>query len=775
MKSILPFIFCLLAFNSFAQINFSGLNWLGDTADYILSADKELILQSEKTASKNTVNLYVAHNNLNKVTQWNIELTIGCNTSASNMVKIHLASTDSTLNNSLNIAIGNTNDCVNLCMGNKAIIEGTPKILDAKSSEIKIAVSRSVVDSDTIEYLLSTEILTEGATEVIREQNVAKIAVNEHTTQKYMGITNIFSKTYAQGKYLINKFVTTIGEEEIISEKDPKTDDESIFFRGCIVISEIMANPNSELGLPNQEYVELYNAADTTITLTNWTISNGKQIGSIAECSLKAGEYIIVCGKTHLTDFNGIRATTLSAWPTLGNASGQIVLRNQHGRVADFVDYSDKMFGNTFKKDGGWSLERIDNLNISNDPSNWAPSEATQGGTPAQPNSIGGKYADVICPAIKKIIANPTGDTLNIFFSEPIDTTFFEHTFYLNNQKTNFDIVWADDVTLAHFIVRTDNIIQRHKVYEIDNFSVVDYANNQPINNKVRTAIAEKISAKSIIINEIMANATPTNADYLEIFNPTDDAYNLSDLCFGLIRNDELTSCSRITTDQQLIFPNDYIVVCSDSTLVAQMFSVANPQWIISNSKFPNLPTEGEIAICLIRGEIVDKVPYSDKWHSQFIADLHNVSLERILTEANSDTPTNWTSAAATSGYATPTQQNSQHRDKLATTSHNIEQKVKRFTPNGDGIDDSMVVATNFADGQWIATMKIYAANGLLVATPYNNTPMAVTGELIWTGQADDGSTLLPGTYIVTLSAWQTKGKKYNWKGTCTIGVADND
>jgi hypothetical protein len=68
------------------------------------------------------------------------------------------------------------------------------------------------------------------------------------------------------------------------------------------------------------------------------------------------------------------------SFPNITNASGLLILQTDENKVVTFTEYSDKWFGNdSFRKGGGFSLERIDTENLHNSIKNWQPSKDERG------------------------------------------------------------------------------------------------------------------------------------------------------------------------------------------------------------------------------------------------------------------------------------------------------------------------------------------------------------------------------------------------------------
>ncbi|MEO0473763.1 MAG: lamin tail domain-containing protein [Bacteroidota bacterium] len=62
-----------------------------------------------------------------------------------------------------------------------------------------------------------------------------------------------------------------------------------------IVITEFMADPTPRLGLPEAEFIELYNRSDDVIDLNGYQLSDGNAEASLDNALLFPGEYGIVC------------------------------------------------------------------------------------------------------------------------------------------------------------------------------------------------------------------------------------------------------------------------------------------------------------------------------------------------------------------------------------------------------------------------------------------------------------------------------------------------
>lgn len=745
--------------------NASTLGWKGMT--YLFAADEETkMMEIHADSVVNPAIMYKQVEKLDTIAEWSFTYIMNNTVSGSNLMRVYLSASDTTMMNGLNVTIGTADK--NICLANtvngtnKILIRGEEDILEKYPQIVNVIVRRSMNIDGSYHYLLITNTETKTAIEE------CEIEAKDIAEEKYIGIYAKYTSGRKTGTYYISD-IETDGhldkEETIVDIKG--------FYRGCVVINEVMANPSDELGLPNQEYIELYNNDEEAINLLDWTIENGTTKGRINDIVIPAKSYVLLCGKTHVTDFEGYEKVAYATpWPTLSNSNGRIVLRNTHSKVADYMEYDSKTLSDSHKKDGGWSMERVDTYNISNERSNWRMSEDMRGGTPSERNSVEETNIDTTAPQVLTITSSKDGKTLYVTTSEPMDTTVVAKSVKISGVETKVEMNTLDNVTLSKFAFSLSEPISAGRVYEVSGIEMEDLAGNKIENKAIRTAVASELRTDSeIVINEIMANATTATYDYVEIYNKGTETYDLRDVYFGMMKDDELKSCNCITLYSRPIYPGDYIVICGDSLKHVEKYDDKHKEWVVENTKMGNLPTDGTFAIVLRNGKVVDKVDYSAKMHSSLLSDVHDVALERIKTEAPTNDMTNWTSASEYCNYATPTAKNSQNRDEQEDIATEVEMRVRRFTPDGDGVDDEMVMAIRMGDGQWAATMKIYNATGEVVAVPYNNRPMPVSGEMRWNGRSDDGTMQGPGTYIVYVSAWQTGGRKKEYKKTCVIGV----
>ena len=62
-----------------------------------------------------------------------------------------------------------------------------------------------------------------------------------------------------------------------------------------VIFSELMVKPAPVVGLPNVEYVELYNRTDSLIRLKNWTLKIGNSNRTLPDSVILPKSYLLIC------------------------------------------------------------------------------------------------------------------------------------------------------------------------------------------------------------------------------------------------------------------------------------------------------------------------------------------------------------------------------------------------------------------------------------------------------------------------------------------------
>ena len=144
---------------------------------------------------------------------------------------------------------------------------------------------------------------------------------------------------------------------------------------GDIVINEVMASPKGAKGLPETDYVELYNTTDHTISLKGWSFIYDGTVIRLPDVPLAANRYAVLYrkGKSLPLDKKAL-GLGFSNFPlNMSDEGRQLTLKDSSGTVIHSYTYPKAKAGRSIERGEG------DKWHLSTDP---------RGGTPGEENSV---------------------------------------------------------------------------------------------------------------------------------------------------------------------------------------------------------------------------------------------------------------------------------------------------------------------------------------------------------------------------------------------------
>lgn len=539
-----------------------------------------------------------------------------------------------------------------------------------------------------------------------------------------------------------------------------------------ILITEIMADPTPQVGLPNAEYLELRNVSSIPFNLNGWRISDASGTATItANFILQPDSFVILCTNSNVAAFSAFgRSIGVTSFPSLDNDGDQLTLRSPQNRVIHSLAYTTDWYGNEAKKDGGWSLEMIDTRNPCGGKGNWKASENNLGGTPGRLNSVNGNNTDNTPPQLVRAVATDSV-TVVLLFNEPLDSSVASTAG--NYSIAGFTIASATAVAPLFTSVQLKLAapLQRRVVYSITANNVTDCRGNTiGLLNKTRIGLAEDAAAADVVVNEILFNPRSGAGDYVEIYNRSTKVIDASRLYIAN-RNTTGTvaSLKKLSEQSYSLFPGDYVVITENAASLAMQYLVKHPEAVLTVSSLPSWPDDkGTVVLLSLHGDVVDEVAYHKDWHFALLSNAEGVALERIDPDGPSQNKNNWHSAASTAGYGTPTYQNSQYK-QINRAKAKVELSSKTFSPDGDGIDDVLLVGYAAEERGYVANVLIFDASGRQVRQLVKNELLGLSGSWKWDGLDESGQKLPVGTYVIFSEIFNLQGKKENFKNPVVL------
>ena len=421
-----------------------------------------------------------------------------------------------------------------------------------------------------------------------------------------------------------------------------------------IIISELMFAPTDN----EPEWIEIYNRSDFAINLSNWRIADKVSSIIIYDSTLliQSQEFLVLTDDETIYDHYDIPFPVIVInLPSLNNSGDNIKLLDSLKREIDSVNYS-----NSWGREGGNSLEKINLDENSNDSTNWGSSLSPFGGTPGKVNSITPKENDLI---------------INRFFTEN-DFVFIGESIKLNATVVNIGTKTSKDYSVQIFHdTNSDSVAQENEFVnqfsetglvpldstelslEISDFNSglnyfiakIIYEGDENVENNISylNFVGVEINEvrNDIVINEIMYTPKSPEPEWIELYNRSDKTINLKNYQIA-----DKTDTTQVVENDLLFQPHQYFVIADDSSFLSVYSDTIN--FIISS--FPNLNNDGDNLIILDSlNRVIDSLSFDPTWGG-----TKGVSMERKDSELPSIDSTNWSSSKLASG-GTPGELNS--------------------------------------------------------------------------------------------------------------------
>ncbi|GAB4426346.1 MAG: hypothetical protein OHK0039_44300 [Bacteroidia bacterium] len=427
-----------------------------------------------------------------------------------------------------------------------------------------------------------------------------------------------------------------------------------------LVITEIMPKESPAIGLPEAEFVEVYNRSSRALRTGGLKLTDGSTTAVLGEAVLLPGEYAIVCDDDDAALWAAYgRVLPVASLPSLNNTGDSLLILSQFDEPIEYLFYSESWYGDPLLAAGGRSLERIDaDLADCNLPANWRPSLAPAGGTPGSANSVAGLALGDVAPPRLLRWSTLLPDRLELVFDEPLAAAdiadpgnYRIEPGAIRPEAVDVRYVWgiADRSSL---LLDLPADLAPGIVYTLVATGLQDCQGNA-WTDTLRVGLTRPAAAFELVFNELLGDPTPRiglpEVEFVELHNPGSDWLGLGGCRLGDGGTGALFPAVAIE-------PGGYLVVCAASA--AAGFAADLP--VLGLAGFPSLGNDSDSLYLLSpTGEVLDYVFYDVSWYDDPAKQDGGWTLERVdaaFTDCNQ--PANWRAARDVSG-GTPGRRNS--------------------------------------------------------------------------------------------------------------------
>ncbi len=678
---------------------------------------------------------------------WQFDVRLDFNPSGSNFAKIYLVADQPDLEADVEgyfVMVGGSTDEVSLYKQSGSneteIIDGVDDVVDVSDVHITVKVQRDAlgvwqlfVDADA------------GADDFQLQGNITDNSVQ---TSSFFGVSCVYTQSRSD-KFYFDNFQVSGNPGELVPIGNTAF--------GSLLFNEVMADPSPVVGLPEVEYLELYNNTVSNLQLSDFTLVNTNTEKTLPSFVMPANSYILVCDEDDVAQMSGFGAVVgIAGFSALSNSGDSLTLINQSGALIDVLVYEDDWHENTDKKAGGWSLERINPQTFCSASSFWRSSQDGQGGTPGTENSVfdlsslpGGVFV-----SSAQIVSS---NEVEVEFSDVVFLQNSTQIFIDQNQVSTYDL---DLNTLA---VTVPFNFQVGEIYTLELIDFKDCVLDDFSAQEIQLAIGEQAQQGDLIINEVLFNPIADGVDFVEIYNRSDKNINLSGLMIAKEQNGVPSDPHSIGANTTIL-KNDYLAFSIASAKVLDQYPLAKAINLIELNDMPAFNNDQGVVLLMDTAEnIYDRLAYDEQMHFELLPDNEGFSLERISPQIASAEQSNWQSASDNVGGATPGYQNSQYSTQMSS-SFELNFTSAILSPDADGIDDVLEINYNIDGSGFVANMMIYDLQGNQIQQILNNQLMASEGTVLWDPAKETSANLPVGTYVLYAEFFDLQAQVKSYK-----------
>jgi hypothetical protein len=378
-----------------------------------------------------------------------------------------------------------------------------------------------------------------------------------------------------------------------------------------ILFSEIMFDPEPSKGLPNAEYVEIYNAGKFPLLLKGNKFSDGTSTAYLPEVELKPGGFLLLYSLSDTSLFKAYYGIPLLNFPSLNNSGDRLQWMLEDGFVLDEINYDMSWFASNIPPSGGVSLSLLYPNRICNGKHVWSASEEENGGSPGLVNMGWNLNPDTIAP---EIISYSLLDSISMLLVFDASSSIGTLNYQQHTDSIEAKLSWSSSAKDS-FIFSWNSLQEKEsRSFSISNWK--DCSGNSKRQNGTVFYMQEKeVLQNELLISEVLFD-TDFDNEFVELFNNSSHLIQLKNMVF---RKGNYI----IKLPEYKIYPDSFVVICKSGN------SQFQNQLVLSS--FPSLNLSDSLFLFDERGYRIHEFYYTvDAYHDEFKGNQKSWSIEMI-------------------------------------------------------------------------------------------------------------------------------------------------
>lgn len=535
-----------------------------------------------------------------------------------------------------------------------------------------------------------------------------------------------------------------------------------------LIITEIMFDPDPAVGLPEAEYLELFNSTTDLIDVEGVFFADGTSTVAMPNITLSPRSYTVFTTRVAASEFQGMNVVGVPSLPSLNNSGEQLTLFSAEDLI--FSIQYDPAWHDGQKEEGGYSLEMKDVTNPCSEEVNWGSSVDPSGGTPGRENSLNEAIPDNFGPQVLLAVAI-SPDTVRIDFDErlhPQVQDLANAAFEPNLPVAGY--VYDIQRPKSLFVILAETLTEG-ALHNVSIDGVTDCSGNEVQDHDITFTLPSAAEPGEILLSEVLFNPRTDGVDFIELYNNSDRFLSLKNWQLARITEEGVDDEELISAEELVFNPRAFLAITTDSQVLLGDYPRGDVNHFREITSLPTYANDtGNVVLLNETGALQELFHYEEDFHYNLLESPDGVSLERVSYDSKTNDSNNWRSASSTVGFATPGYANSQLFASDVSRGR-VTADPKVFVPGNSGSGrDFTTINYEFDRPGKFANVAIYDQSGRLVKTLAEGALLATSGFLRWDGTSNTGELARLGYYIVLFEVYDSTGDSEVIKETVVVG-----